>query len=308
MQDMQNWVRPADDIEAEWQAVARSITQEELAQLWELRRLVEAMGFDRHEACSVTPHSRRAGTLLRFLRARLGKIAAAAALLREALDWRQEYDIDRRLKEWRVEWADGCSARVRVLQKYDFMATVGKDREGLPVMLSRHSQADLGGLMREIGDEPLLLRMVSILEDCFAEAQAIMLKTGRFLCSFIEIADTGKYDLVPKYVNRGFGAISFYKKYQSVFEKVYPERIRVCFVVRAPAAFSVIWRLAQPMIPEATKHKIRFKGFASATWVEEMKELMPEQTVPAFLCSDDTELLHHAEPWGGIVPVGIGEL
>lgn len=167
-------------------------------------------------------------------------------------------------------------------------------------------QADLGGWIREVGDEPVLLHLLKFIEDGLDEAQAHMLRTGCFHGNFIEIHDTGNYGLVPSYLHRGLKMLPFYKKYAPVFDKVYPERLRACFVVRAPAAFSGVWRLVQPLIPEATKLKVRFRGHAAATWVEELEGLAPG-VLPPWLRSDDPALLLEAEPWGGLVPQDTAE-
>merc|ERR1712113_118726 len=164
--------------------------------------------------------------------------------------------------------------------------------------------ADVGGLVREVGEEALLLHMVSMIEDQFEQADRKMMRTGFCVNSFVEIHDTGNYGYVPSYLPRGFQAAPFYKTYAPVFDKVYPERVRVCFLVRAPPAFSVIWRLCLPLLPEATKHKIRLKGFNASSWLEEMEVLLPPKTIPAWLRSDAVELIEQAQPFGGIVPKG----
>lgn len=304
---LEKWVAPADEIEGEWKVVAGAIRREELERLSALRELVEAAGFDTHAACSgpgAAPHSRRAGTLLRFLRARGGDCEAAQALFSEAMAWRRDFGVDAKLRAWRTEWDAGTSARVRFLKQYDYIGYLGKDREGLPVYIHRHSQGDLGGLVRELGDEPLLLHMVRIIEDHLNEAQAYMMRTGKFLCSFVEIHDVGNYGLVPNWLPRGFAAAPFFKSHSPVFDKVYPERVRVCFLCRAPTAFSVIWRLASPLVPEVTKGKIRLKGYSASSWLKEMDDLLPPETIPIWLRDDNPKLLKEAKPWGGLVPRG----
>lgn len=303
---LERWVAPACDVEAEWKAVQRSVDADEFRRLQELRRLVEAL--DVHSACDTAvgnaPHSQQAGTLLRFLRARRGEPKVAALMLREALDWRRDFSIDDKLRAWRSEWEAGTSTRVKLFREYNYIGLMGCDREGLPVYVYRHSQGDLGGLVRELGDEPVLLHMVRMIEDSFLEARTMMLNTGRFLCSFIEVHDLGNYGLVPNWLPRAFGEFGFMKKFAPVFDKVYPERVRVCFLVRMPAAFSMIWRLASPLVPEATHSKLRLKGYAAASWVKEMEALLPESAVPDWLRSEDPALLLKARPWGGVVPKG----
>jgi len=299
------WVPPKDELEAEWAAVARTISAFELGTLQGFRDLVRSKGLDYHEACTAAgaeQHSQKAATLLRFMRARPGNIQAALDLLEEALNWRRDFGIDRKLREWRVEWAEGSSVRVRLIKKYTYMGLLGKDREGLPVYVHRHSQGDLGGMVREVGQEPMLLYMVSQIEDQFACAHTRMLKTGRCINNFVEIHDLGRYGHVGSYLPRAFAASSFFKTYAPVFDKVYPERVRVVFLVRMPSAFAVVWRLCSPLVPEATKSKLRLMGFQSSTWQQEMSDLMPRETIPGWLRTDLAEEVARATPWAGIVP------
>jgi len=297
------WREPDDpDLAAEWRAVQRSVNSEELQRLRDFRLAVEGMGLDSHPACARTPYSQRAATLLRFLRARQGDSVKARALFAEALDWRRDYDIDRKLKEWRAEWAASSSQRVRLVQAHDFVGNLGRDREGMPVYLYRFSQGDPGGIVREAGEETLLLHMVNALETSFEEAQARMLQTGRLINGFVEVYDVGNYGIVGGYLPRAMAAIGPYSKFAPIFDKVYPERIRLVFLVRAPQAFSIIWRLAQPLVPPATKAKIRLRGFRAATWLEEMEAALPTESIPLWLRIDDPAEFKKAKPFGGFVP------
>merc|ERR1711933_321170 len=87
-----------------------------------------------------------------------------------------------------------------------------------------------------------------------------------------------------------------------VFDEIFPERVRVVFIVRAPRVFSVLYKLVAPVIPESTKLKIRIRGHHARTWLEEMFEFLPRQTVPPWLQDDDPANFLHVRPWGGIVP------
>lgn len=292
-------------LKAEWKVVEKNISAEEMHALREFRRVVASKGLDRHPACDSTPHTRRAATLLRFLRARNGSLKLAAAMLEEAMDWRRDFDVDRRLAAWRSEWNAGVSPRVRLLQEYDYVCLMGRDREGLPVYLHRYSQGDPGGICREIGKDILLLHLVRCMEDCFAESQAHMLRTGTLVTGFIEIHDVGNYKLVGNWMQRALGAVAPYTTtIAPVLDKVYPERVRMAFVLRAPPAFAVIWRVVTPLIPPSTKEKIRLKGFRASTWQEEMKAVVPESIIPDWLQVDDAIHFPKARPWAGLVPHG----
>jgi len=301
------WIVPDDPLEAEWAAVRRTISAQELAKLEEFRSLVKANGLDDHKACTVdgaAPHSQKAATLLRFLRARGGNCEAASAMLKEALDWRSDFEVDRKLREWRSEWAAGTSARVRLLRKYEWIKQIGQCREGLPVYIHRHSTGDVGGVVSEIGSESLLLYLVSNIEDQLERAHQRMMKTGNCITNFVEIHDLGNYGYVPNWLHRAFACVPFFKAHAPIFDKVYPERVRVCIMVRAPAAFSMVWKVFSPLVPEATKSKIHIHGYHARAWLSDLQSLLPPETIPAFLRTDDASALKQALPAGGVVPKG----
>jgi len=228
-------------------------------------------------------------------------------MLQEAFDWRTEFQLDEKMEVWRAEWNAQETSRVKVWKKYTYIKPIGLDHDGLPIYIHRTSQCDAAGLVREAGMEAFILFHLHIMEECFAAAQERMMKTGKLITNFVEIYDPGDYGLVGKYMRRGYQAWEPYKQMIPILDKVYPERVRVAFVVRCPSVFAIFWRLVEPFVPPATVKKIRIKGYASKTFVAEMKEFMAESTIPPFLRSDDRSLLLAAEPWGGVVPPGAAD-
>jgi len=304
------WVMPTDPLDAEWAAVRRTVDTREVARLEEFRRVVQASGLDAHEACTcegAAPHSQKASTLLRFLRARNGDCGKSLAMFKEALDWRRDFGIDRKLRDWRSEWADGTSSRVRLLQKYTFIGLLGQDHEGLPAYVHRNAMSDIHGLLREIGAEGLLLYMVGLIEDQFDQAHQRMMRTGHFISNFVEVYDVGNYGLVPGYLSRCWKSAPFYKDNVPVWDKVYPERVRIIFIVRVPTMFYAVWQIFLPMLPEATKKKIRMKGFHAESWLEEMRCVLPPESIPEWLRIDTAEAIAQGHPRGGLIPEGAGK-
>jgi len=305
--NLEKWIAPVCPIEAEWKAVARSVSIEELAGLKQFRRTVEAAGLDRHAACDessgAAPYSRRAGTLLRFLRARQRKQQKALALFSEFLDWRRDFDVDRKLRDWAVEWAAGKTKRVRLINQYSYIERGDRDREGLTVWICRDTQSDTGGLVREAGEEGVLLWKIALIEDGLAELQDFMLRTGKFLSGWIEVHDVGNYGLVPNYLPRGICALPFYKKHAPIFDRVYPERMRHVFILRGPRSFSLIWNILWPLVPQETRNKMRIKTRAT-DYLEDLETHVAPDNLPNWLRRDDPSLMKQARPWGGLVPLG----
>ncbi|CAK9064608.1 unnamed protein product [Durusdinium trenchii] len=300
------WAPQADEneIDLEWKIVEHELDYESLCRLRAFREVVAQAGLDFHVACRKAPHSKRPGTLLRFLRARNWNQELSLKLLQEALDWRRDYQLEEKLEAWRAEWQAQQSRRVQLWRKYGYIKQIGLDHDGLPIHLHRLSQCDAGGLAREAGDEAFLLYHLMILEDCFEAAQERMLKSGKLITNFVDVYDQGDYGLVDGYLRRGYKAWEPYKMMIPILDKVYPERVRVAFILRCPAVFAIFWRLVEPFVPPATVKKIRIKGYSAKSYVGEMKEFMVESVIPPFLGSDDRALLTTAEPWGGWVPNG----
>jgi len=291
-----------NEIDLEWKIVEHELDEESLGRLRNFRKAVADAGLDHHPSCARVPHSKRPGTLLRYLKARNWNQELSLNMLQEAFDWRRDFGLDEKMEAWRAEWNAQETSRVKIWKKYTYIKKIGLDHDGLPVYIHRTSQCDTGGLVREAGIEAFILFHLHIMEDCFAMAQERMLKTGKLITNFVEIYDQGDYGLVEKYMRRGYQAWEPYKQMIPILDKVYPERVRVAFVVRCPSVFAIFWRLVEPFVPPATVKKIRIKGYASKTFVPEMKEFMPEFSIPQFLRSDDRSLLLAAEPRGGMVP------
>lgn len=294
------------ELDLEWKIVEHELDAKSMACLRSFRKAVVEAGLDSHRACANTPHSQRPGTLVRYLRARNWNQELSLAMFRDALDWRRDYDLDAKLEAWRAEWKTDSTPRVQLWRKYGYVKCIGLDYDGLPIWLHRMSQCDAGGLVREAGIEAFILFHIAILEDSFARAQERMMKTGKLITNFVEIYDQGDYGHVDGYLRRGWGSWEGYKQMIPILDKVYPERLRVSFLLRCPRIFAVFWRLVEPLLPATTVKKIRIKGYAASSFVEELKEFMAETTIPPFLRSDDKSFLETAEPWGGWVPSGAG--
>jgi len=302
-EDLKKQIATSNVSSKDWQLVDAAIDSRELSELHELKQLVLSAGLESHPGCRGAHDARRAPTLLRFLRARKKDPKHAFDLLAEAVAWRHEFKLDEKIAAWRYEWSMGTSPRARVLHQYNFMGLLGADREGLPVYVQRCSQGDFGGLAREIGQEVMLVHQLMIVEDNFEKAWQMMLETGKVQFSFIELYDVGEYNLVPKWMRRGLAAVPVFKGIAGVL-RYYPERVRIVFVLRAPSAFSVLWRLVLPLVPIETRQKIRVRGPVAQKWLFELQEHLPPETIPEWLQTESIEALHKAQPWGGIVPAG----
>lgn len=289
-------------IAEEWSAMRAAVDADTCDKLRELRTRVAHL--DDHPASAHEPHTQHATTLLRFLRARNMNVELAAALLADALAWRAEFDVDAKLAAWRAEWLEGTSARVKLLRQYDFVKYCGTDRRGCPVYLHLMGQADPVGIARETGQEAVLLHLLRQFEEQTASLRARFLETGRLVPGCVDLYDIGNYAGTPGFLKRGLGMIPLYTGFARVFDRVYPERVGVAFILRAPRLFDVVWRTIYPAIPEATRRKCRLFGPRSAAWLEELGSLVPPESIPSWLRTDDAVTLGDGRSLGGLVPHG----
>jgi len=280
----------------------RAVPEGVYAQLCSLRALVAR--YDDHPACVQEPHSRRATTLLRFLRARGSDTRLAAKLFGDAMRWRSEFEVDRKLAEWKAEWADGESERARLMHEHEYIKLCGSDRNGCPVYVHQMVQGDPVGIAREVGEETVLLHYIWIFEEQTTAMRAQFLKTGRVVPGCVDIYDTGNYAGLPGAVPRALAKVPYYMGFARIFEVVYPERLHVAFVLRAPHFFDVVWRAASSAIPEATRRKCRIFSSrrAASAWREEVGALVPPESVPPWLRTDDAQMFGEAARLGGLVP------
>jgi len=286
----------------EWAMLRAAVSSAEYEKVRELR--AEVAHLDEHPACAQEPHTRHSTTLLRFLRARNMSVDLAAALIADALDWRAEFGVDEKLAAWRKEWLEGTSERVKLLRAHDFVKYCGEDLHGCPVYLHQMGQADPSGIAREVGEETILLHFLRQFEEQTTAMRQRFLHTGRVVPGCTDLYDLGNYSGTPGFLKRGLGMIPLYSSFARVFDRVYPERVGVAFIVRAPRIFDVVWRTILPAIPEATRRKCRLFGPRSASWLDDLRTVVAPESIPAWLRSDDTCELSAALSLGGLVPHG----
>lgn len=292
-------------VEREWQIVADSIDADECRALRALHDLVQDL-VD-HPACSVEPLCRQPQTLLRFLRARDVNVAQAERMFRDMLDWRRDFRVEEKVRQWNEELENQSSPKAIVSRRYCSDAEMCLDKYGIPVRLMRLSVADAEGGTREFGRETVLVDSLSKLELTHRQIRMAMFSEGLLIRGQVQIIDVGDYGEygIPNWTSRMWAAFKHGPDMYKVFDLNYPETVRTVFIIRIGALTSAIWRLATPLVPRRTKRKLRIYGWQAKHWVGELKaELRPHQPLPAFLREDSPQAFASATPAGGIIPVG----
>jgi len=173
----------------------------------------------------------------------------------------------------------------------------------------RLGAGDPAGLVRELGEDVVLVDRLSKMEAMHAELRKAMFRNSTLIRGCIQVIDVGDYreQGIPNWWSRMFDGFKLGRDSFRIFEANYPETTRKIFFVRMGQVTHSIYRLALPIIPPRTKQKMRFFGAKAESWRQELQdELQPGEVLPPFLRSNTSEAFAAAAPKGGIVPAGSG--
>eukprot|EP00428_Durinskia_dybowskii_P025889 CAMPEP_0170234210 /NCGR_PEP_ID=MMETSP0116_2-20130129/16851_1 /TAXON_ID=400756 /ORGANISM="Durinskia baltica, Strain CSIRO CS-38" /LENGTH=416 /DNA_ID=CAMNT_0010485005 /DNA_START=18 /DNA_END=1265 /DNA_ORIENTATION=- len=290
-------------LEREWEIVSASISQAECHGLHELRDSLQDLGS--HPSCAQHPLHRQAQTLIRFLRGRDGDVRKADAMFRASMDWRHEFQVEAKIQQWRAELSAGATPRSRLFTAYGSDAEICLDKFGVPMWLMRLSVSDPAGMLREVGQDALLVNSIAKIEGMHSHLRRAMFREGKLIRGCVQIIDVGDYGDVPNWWSRMWATYNIGRPAFKVFDSNYPETTRKVFIVRMGSVTTSIYKLVKPIIPPRTNDKMRIFGHAAVAWADELRGEVPEDVdLPQFLCSDDAEALRVARPVGGMIPLG----
>ncbi|KAF8905856.1 CRAL-TRIO domain-containing protein [Gymnopilus junonius] len=187
--------------------------------------------------------------LLRFLRARKFDLLKAKKMLLDAEKWRQEFGVDDLVKNFNfIEREEVNKYYPRYYHK--------TDKDGRPVYIERLGHIDFNVLSSLTTLDRLLKNLVCEYEKCLTtRLPACSAAVGHPVESTCTILDL-----------RGVSLGSFYRVKDYVLaaahigQNMYPETMGRFYVVNAPWAFSVVWRVIRPWLDEVTARKIKILG------------------------------------------------
>lgn len=294
-----------ESVDEEWRIVETSIEPVEFASLRSLATRVRDCG--EHAACQQRPLHLQPQTLLRFLRGREGHIDLAEKMFRDSLDWRRDFGVDDKVAEWQKELETRRTRRARLVLAYSTDKEICPDRFGVPVWLMRMSVSDPAGMLREVGQEALLVNSLARMEAMHAHLRHSMFQTGRVVRGCVQVIDVGNYGEhgVPNWFKRMWDGFRVGKDAFKIFDLNYPETTRKIFIIRMARITTTIYKMCLPLVPPRTKEKMRIFDWRAAMWTEELSsEVEDAAQLPPFLTCDDTAAFAAAVPRGGLVPIG----
>lgn len=217
--------------------------------------------------------------LVRYLRARRStskNVSASVKMMVASAKWRQEYDLEAKLKEW----ADDTSPEAMELRKAWPCGVFGVDVRGCPVYYARYGLIDLAALEKRFGFERILRLALTEQRQIELGLEVASRAHGKHLVQVVCVADFEGMQW-----SRALRAVPIFKRLSNVLDSHFPERLHVGFVARAPGLFSGIYKLVEPFLAPDTRAKARICG-KSEDHVGALSQLVPRGNIPAFLGGD----------------------
>ncbi|KAF6022882.1 SEC14L2 [Bugula neritina] len=199
--------------------------------------------------------------------------------------------IDHILEEYEVP---------EVLGKYLIGGMCGRDKEGLPIRIEPFGNLDMKGIMKSVKKTDLEKIAIRNCEQLLRECQYQSKVQDKRIDGYTLIFDMANFS--RKMLWRP--GLSVYIANAEILQNNYPEMQKRMFIINAPKVFPILWKLAQPIISENTKRKMKVLG---KNYKEELLKYIDEDQLPVFLGGTMTgpngdPLCSHKICHGGEVP------
>jgi hypothetical protein len=195
-------------------------------------------------------------TLLRFLRARGFHLNKTFAMLKEDVEWREQFEGYHFIVS-----RDFRGAFQMHLERCIYLT--GKSRDGRPILTVRARH-----FWPKLVDDPIQVVYFFLF---YVDGICKMAEDAGHLTFF------GLLDL------EGFGYANFsfqlVKIAVGVLQDHFPERLGCIYVLNAPMVFSAIWRMIQPLLDERTRSKIDILG---SNWDKLKDHIDPSALEPKY--------------------------
>lgn len=243
-------ITSADSVRADLEdLIPDGATEKELEGVEALRALLKEAGLapgDEHEASLFTKV-----TLLRFLRAR-PTLDKSFAMFKEMLEWWRTYKPIEQSVRFKAELD---TPEVQIVNEYWPCGPHGHDRRGCPIYYGRYGIMDLESIVATAGHETLLRRVMADQFEMAKGNAAAARMSGRAYATNVCVIDMEGLSW-----GRAYRALPAFGQLMKVLDNNFPERLQTCLVVRAPRVFSMLYKLASPLMSADTRAKIQILG------------------------------------------------
>lgn len=198
--------------------------------------------------------------LLRFCRARNFDVPQVIEMLRKDHEWRSKplhANATMTVGEMLAQpTTPEIERKVAHIKRHYSTGYHGVDRHGRPMYIDRFGQLDMPGLLREVSE-------TDIIEHFVRETEAVQtfflpcctLHADRVVETTLNVMDLKGFSFASatNSIVRRVG-----KELMQIPQDHYPETMGALYVFNPPKVFSIVWSIAQPMLNERTRAKIKF--------------------------------------------------
>jgi len=219
-----------------------------------------------------TPGTKDPVTMLRFVRARQGRLDAAAKMYTAAMNWRAANGWER---GFRLNTLDDALHR-RMDTYLPSTALMGRDKDGDPVYWNRlcpHTMDYFAAAPSAFLAEHEVYIITRILQ-AMEEQSRLQGRPVMYMTAVVDFSAMGMRHLNRKALPKwSIGA--------RILEDYFPEMVKRIIVVRAPPLASAIWRVVSKVFDEGTRNKIQIAD--ESRTVETLEKFMDAHWIPEAL-------------------------
>lgn len=304
-----------------------SITMEELALLDELRTNLQPLlenvpnGSFAHEV--LDKYVNYDFRLVRFVRARNGDLAKAAAMCEKAIKWRIEYEADNIVEdskdgesfipEWLLTYA-GAPQVSEMLMKGSKILPIDrcdwflrdKDSGNLAVLV-RTGGNNWRQIYRKLGDnaqDVLFSYLIYVVQWLRESMDAMHMESNGKYASYLTFIVDLKGMKSSNQIPPG-QLIALARRFLPIFFTCYPELLHRVLVINAPTVFYTLFSMVKPFIPKRVLQKFMIHG--SSKNLDKLTKVLDKSDIPKSYGGDmvvngDELCLDRIPSWGPFQP------
>lgn len=207
--------------------------------------------------------------LLRWLRARKWDPIAAEKMLRESMEWRKQWEVDK-LPEWDPP---------QVLKDYLPHGLCGFDNDGAPVIAIYFDALDMYGILHVASRRDMIRVTIKLLEAYLQLCREQLKKHGPAAGQVVVVFDMQGFNL-RQYLWRPAGEVVI--TLIQMYEANYPEILKTCYIINAPKVFAFAFSVAKKFMNEYTLAKIQIYKADPAKWQAAILSNISKDQLPAY--------------------------
>lgn len=247
-------------------AVSWELTEQETVALRQLGQRLQDLQYHKNEPFFV----------VRFLLQRRGDVDAAEQMFRDSVQWRLDNSVDSILEDYK--------APQFLLDHYPIGTVLqGLDRDGDPVLISRHGASDQTGLLERFGCDFMLRHGIWNREMVMRGdwVQQYEKESGRRFTRFVNVEDSQGLKVFKTLFNKRF--MHCFSQLAQLDKENYPQSVKKVFVVRVPGIFETIWNVVRRMLDPTEVERVAI--LSPKHYMEGLKaamdlEILPDEVVP----------------------------